>query len=229
MVFDSLAFTWTVGQWIADGAVVPIVVLWCGLVLAKRGLTTLLSVVISPEFLVGRPRSLRVGLRYVGVGVLVDWLTTLVPGLASEDAPLATHVTDDGYGLLPQLIGLGGGLAVVEELLFRGFPLALAIGLGLTPWHATLLVMAGTALWALLRGTGNGIAIVLTTGWLLAALWLAGHWPLAVLLAALYGGLTGSAATLLNVFAQSTEEWLAAADDTHADDTHADDEPATPS
>lgn len=38
----------------------------------------------------------------------------------------------------------------------------------------------GTVLWALLHGWGHAIAILATTGWFFAWLWLAGHWHLAI-------------------------------------------------
>lgn len=104
------------------------------------------------------------------------WLAAVLPGFKPREGL--------GYRLVDQsLVGIGQRLLVMtadslaEEGLFRGVPYVVALWVGSFKLG---LVGLGTLLWALLHGTGRGIAILLSNGWLLAGLWLAGHWELAV-------------------------------------------------
>lgn len=61
---------------------------------------------------------------------------------------------------------------IIEELLFRGVPLAIG---HLTGGPTTWLLAAGTVAWAFGHGIGRGIVLILTVGWFYVGLWAAGH------------------------------------------------------
>lgn len=68
---------------------------------------------------------------------------------------------------------------LVEELLFRGIPLAV----GHTTGGPTIWFLAvGTVAWAFGHGIGRGIVLTLTFGWFHVGLWAAGHAVLGITL-----------------------------------------------
>lgn len=164
-----------VAEWLTAGQVLPLVGLYIVVKAAEALLVKLLEIAVHREFLI-QPlfgyQTTRV-VRSVAPG---QRLAADLPAFAPRES-VGYHLADrsvSGYG---QLVLIMTADVLFEEGVFRGLPLAVATTLGS---FEVLFVGLGTLLWAFLHGIGRGIAITLTTGWVLAALWLSGHWELAV-------------------------------------------------
>lgn len=165
----------TVGTWVAEGAVVPVVGVYLVLRLGEVGISEGLLWLYHPEVLVSDriPRSLRRLFERLNPAIWLNRLLVDGPGAPPSDWDLPTwHPIRLGVATVFVTVGV-----LYEEGLFRGLPLLYAPVLGVSPlW----MVAFGTAWWAYLHGTGRAIALAFTVGWLYAALWLAGHGPIAV-------------------------------------------------
>lgn len=170
-------------QWVRTGAVWPLIGLWVALVVGDMGVAALISRVFGRGVLARQPPSGGWVMKRVGVDAAVTALAVWLPAVEEFDGALRVVVQTDEASSWLQVGLLGGVLAVAEELVFRGLPVAAASILGLSTPNTVVLVAAGTLLWAAYHGLRHGVRMLLWGGWLLAALWLAGHGLLAVGLA----------------------------------------------
>ncbi|WP_228841048.1 hypothetical protein [Halorubrum sp. AJ67] len=142
---------------------------------ADLGLQKLLSHLIHQEWVHTPPISLRtrrVLRTYAPVAVVIRTL----PGAqltADQRWPRPLR----GAAIYLQLVVVTGIGVLTEEGVFRGVPYVGAIALGGEPFWP---VIGGTIAWAFLHGTGRGITLLVTTGWLSAGVWLVGHWEIMV-------------------------------------------------
>ncbi|QLG27426.1 CPBP family intramembrane metalloprotease [Halorarum halophilum] len=164
-----------IADWITAGEVVPLIGLWILLSSVDVGIQYALESAVHREFLVAPPFSYR-HKRWLRVVAPNQHLRGILPAYEPQDS-IGYTVTDSSW------IGLGQRSLVVtvgvlfEEVLARGLPLALTQYVGLPVMWC---IAVGTVYWAFLHRTGRGLSLVVTTGWLLAWLTVAGHWPLAV-------------------------------------------------
>jgi len=161
--------------WITTGAVWPLFTLALALKPVDFALQKLFRAAVHGEFVHGHPFGARTSQTLHSI-LPGPRLAAVLPGFEPREGrgykPAEESVVVFGQQLLVTTVD-----TLAEEGLFRGIPLAVALWVG---GFKIVLVALGTALWAVLHGTGRGIAILLTSGWLLAGLWLAGHWELAV-------------------------------------------------
>lgn len=104
-------------------------------------------------------------------------ITSWVSHLDRTDQGSLT-ITEPGRHAKIAFVGVSVMVGIIEEIVFRGLPLYLATDPGMD----VVLIGLATGIWAFGHGFAKGLALVLTTGWLLALLWLNGLWFLAMVL-----------------------------------------------
>lgn len=164
-----------VAEWITMGAVWPLL----GLYLCLSGGDYLLQRLVE---LPGHRRWIRRPPRWSETR---ERLRTWLPSMLLASALPAFEI--DEYGCVyftetarlrtPQAWLRMAADVLFEEALFRWVPLLVA---GLLAMSPTLFIVAGTVVWGLLHGARKGVTLLVTKGWLLAALWLQGHGVVAV-------------------------------------------------
>ena len=155
-------------HWLATDAYGPLLGCYLGLMLIELGLTKSLAYRI-PLAWQKRIDTVRNHVLMTPALKPIWHLAAVLPHLRSSNLrgrPL-TERSGPAYAELTLLVSCQ---VILEELLFFGLPLVLAP----TPETAILLLAGTTTLWALGHGATNGVAMLVTTAWLKAILWLSG-------------------------------------------------------